>query len=397
MSESYNKMMDAINKSQAFVIKYVWVAIILLILFVTWYYRKQLNKKEDNNTAMEIIYNKPDFFPKISSIQKNDAQFIFNNDKGTGHVRDYYIASSYNSCCGGDFQDDYVSLTPLKEVIFHGARLLDFEVYSVNDELVVAASGSASPYLKGTYNSIPLGGDSGVFQTIASHAFSNGTCSNPLDPLFIHLRVKTNKDHWESLTDSVKKHFGENLLDATWGYEGRQDTKSGGKSIANAPLLDFAGDYNGKKAKIIIICDQSNKNYRGTTFEELINISSDSAFLQEMRNKDILHTQFPKVLEDNNKLNLTLTMPDLSSLNDNVSSSLHFSYGCQMVCMNYQNMDKNMKIYFKKFNDAGHAYILKPENLRLMNAPQLKTPPKAPKELSFAPKTISTAMYTTSI
>jgi Fe2+ transport system protein B len=75
MSESYNKMMDAINKSQAFVIKYVWVAIILLILFVTWYYRKQLNKKEDNNTAMEIIYNKPDFFPKISSIQKNDAQF----------------------------------------------------------------------------------------------------------------------------------------------------------------------------------------------------------------------------------------------------------------------------------------------------------------------------------
>ena len=398
MAEPHNQLMNALNKTRRIIVEYIGVAIILVVLFITWYYRRQINKKENNDTAMEAIYNQSTFFPQISSIRKGDARFDLNVDKGIGKVRDYYIASSYNSCCGGDFQDDYVSLKPLKEVIFHGARVLDFEIYSVNDDLVVAASGSASPYLKGTYNSIPLGGDDGVFNTIKTHAFSNGTCPNPEDPLFIHLRIKTNVDHYDKLTSYVQKHFAGHNLDASWGYEGRSDAPGGGKNIANEPLLTFAGDNStGKKAKVIIICDQANKNYRGTSFEELINLSGDSAYLHEYRNKDIQYTQFPKALEEFNKNNLSLTMPDLTSLNNNVSPNLHFSYGCQMVCMNYQNMDSNMKFYFKKFNESGNAFILKPENLRALAPPKLTIPNKPPKELSYAPKKIDLPMYKTNI
>ena len=393
---SYDKLKNIATHTQLFLIQYIWIAIIIIIFFITWYYRNQLNKKNTNNNRMESLYNSSKYFPKISSIHSGNSQFDLNDDTGIGRVRDYYIASSYNSCCAGDFQDDYVSLTPLKEVIFHGARLLDFEIYSVNDDLVVAASGSKSPYLKGTYNSLPLGGNKGVLSTIKSHAFSNGTCPNPRDPLFIHLRIKTNIDHYDKLTKYVSETFGSQLLDASYGYEGRSDAPGGGKNISNEQLLDFAGS-DSSMAKVIIICDQANKNYRGTTFEELINLSGDSPYLQEKRNKDIQYTQYPKALEEYNKRNLTLTMPDLTNLNDNISSSLHFSYGCQMVCMNYQNMDSNMKSYFEKFNNGGSAFILKPSNLRSQKPVMLKTPPAQNPELSFAPKKIDLPMYKSTI
>ena len=395
-NESYDKLRKMADHSQRFIIEYIWVAIILVIFFITWYYQRQLNKKDANNSRMTSLYDNSKYFPKISSIHSGDSQFVLDNKVGIGHVRDYYIASSYNSCCGGDFQDDYVSIVPLKEVIFHGARVLDFEIYSVDDDLVVAASGSKSPYLKGTYNSLALGGSNGVLSIIKSHAFSNGTCPNPRDPLFIHLRIKTNIDHYDKLTKYVTDTFGSQLLDASYGYEGRSESHGGGKNIAREPLLNFSGTDN-SMAKVIIICDQENKNYRNTKFEELINLSGDSLYLQEKRNREIVYTQFPKDLEEFNKVHLTLSMPDLTNLNDNISANLHFSYGCQMVCMNYQNMDQKMKSYFDKFNNAGSAFILKPKHLRLISPAMLKKPTPQNPQLSYAPKKVDLPMYKTTI
>ena len=45
-------------------------------------------------------------------------------------LRDYYVASSYNSCCGGNVEKDFVDMIPLRTVIKQGARLLDFEIYN---------------------------------------------------------------------------------------------------------------------------------------------------------------------------------------------------------------------------------------------------------------------------
>ena len=95
--------------------EYLWVGIILVLLGISWYYRRQVNKKANDNYAMESIYNdKP---VKIGNINSADAAYKYDAQAGTGHLRDYYIASSYNSCCAGDFQDSYVDLVPLKEVI----------------------------------------------------------------------------------------------------------------------------------------------------------------------------------------------------------------------------------------------------------------------------------------
>jgi len=383
-----NPILKAIRQSRKLMVEYLWVLIVISLVGITWYYKRQLNKSMNNDYYIESVYkNRP---PQLSNINSIDAKFKFDVMTGTGHIRDYYVASSYNSCCGGDFQDDYVSLVPLKEVIFHGARVLDFEIFSVDDELVVAASPSDSFYIKGTYNSLPLGGPKGVLSYVNSHAFSGGTCPNPEDPLFVHLRIKSDKKNiYDKLTKYVREGFPGKLLDATYGYEGRSDAPGGGKNIATQPLLGFRG-------KVIIICDQLNNNYRGTSFEELINISGNSAYFKEQRNYNVQYTYHPESLEEFNKKNITLSMPDISALNDNVNAGLHFSYGCQMVCMSYQKMDDNMKHYLDKFNQAGTAFILKPEHLRYIPVTIPAPPPQNP-QLSYAPKSIALPMYTTSI
>ena len=367
---------------------YIWIAIIILIAVITYTSVSADRQIANNDSKISRAYQK--YPPQISNINSTDAKFKFNNSDGTGSLCDYYIASSYNSCCGGDFQSNYVSITPLKNVIFHGARVLDFAIYSINNNLVVAASPNDSFYIKGTYNSIPLGGEKGVLSTIDKYAFTSGTAPNPEDPLFIHLRIKTDKKNiYGTLTNYVKNAFPRKLLNATYGYEGRSDAPGGGKNLATEPLLNLRG-------KVIIICDQINKNYRGTPFEELVNISGDSAYFKEYHNYDIQYTHNPESLQDFNKQNITLTMPDMSAQNNNISPSLHFSYGCQMVCMNYQNLDNNMKFYLDKFNSAGTAFILQPDHLRYYPV-TITAPPQQNPKLSYASREIDLPMYKTSI
>jgi len=383
-----NPLMKAYQRTRIIIIEYTWAIILIIVMMLVWYYKRQINKSTNNDYQMEATYDK--YPPQISNINSVDAKFTFSEKQGTGHVRDYYIASSYNSCCGGDFQDDYVSLVPLKEVIFHGARVLDFEVYVVKNELVVAASPNDSFYIKGTYNSLPLGGKNGVLSFVNGHAFSNGSCPNPEDPLFVHLRIKSDKKNiYDKLTKYVREAFPGKLLNAEYGYEGRSNAPGGGINIGREPLLDFKG-------KVIIICDQLNKNYRNTSFEELINLSGNSAYFKEHRSYDIQYTYNPSSLENFSKKYIILTMPDLSSLDDNVPASLHFSYGCQMVCMCYQQVDDNMKYYLDKFNSAGTAFILKPDNLRYIPVVLQKPTPQSV-QLSYAPKSIDLPMYKTSI
>jgi len=348
--------------------EYLWVSIILVLLGISWYYRRQVNKKANDNYAMESIYNdKP---VKIGNINSADAAYKYDAQAGTGHLRDYYIASSYNSCCAGDFQDSYVDLVPLKEVIHQGARVLDFALYLVNGDVVVGAGPTNSDNIKGTYNQVPVSGPDGILSTINSYAFQS-PCPNPNDPLFIHFRIKSQRitqSKWRSLAKAVKSVFKTRLLGTEFGYEGRPNSKGGGKNLAREPILNL-------RNKVIIICDAPNNNFRGTAFEELVNMSSGSPFLEESRNYDVQYS-----------------MPDLSSLNNNIPAQLHFSYGVQMVCMNYANNDSNMEFYRTKFNDARTAFVLKPDNLRYKIV-TTTAPVKQNPKVKYAAKSINLPMY----
>ena len=367
------------------VTKYIWVGIILILLFITWYYRRQINKKANDNYAMESIYNNKDNV--IGNINTADVKYKKDIVKGTGHLRDYYIASSYNSCCAGDFQDGWVDIVPLREVIHQGARVLDFAVYQVNGEPVVGAGPTDSDNIKGTFNSVPIDGDEGILSTINKYAFSLPT-PNPTDPLFIHFRIKSRVRptiFYKKLATYVRNWLGSRLLDPSYGYEGR----GGEKNLATEPVINL-------RNKIIIICDQESNNYRGTAFEELINMSSGSPFISEYRNYDVQYTHDPDGLKEYNKKNITLSMPDLSALNNNPPAQLHFSYGCQMVCMNYANYDSNMAFYQNMFNEARSAFVLKPDKLRY-KVVTTSAPKKQNPQVSYKAKKIDLPMYQSTI
>jgi hypothetical protein len=40
------------------------------------------------------------------------------------------------------------------------------------------------------------------------------------------------------------------------------------------------------------------------------------------------------------------------------------TYGCQMIAMCFQNFDDNLKFYTQYFDDAGSAFVLRPDRLR---------------------------------
>jgi hypothetical protein len=352
---------------------YLICCIIISVMGIAYYVKTARNKSKINNYDMEQEYVKGS---SIGSINKQQGRF--------GHaLRDYYIASSYNSCCGGEFQNDYVDLEPLKEVIKAGARLLDFEVYSVDGKAVVAASPSDSYEIKGTYNSIPI---SAVLDTISRYAFSPGFCNNSEDPLFLHFRFKTdNTNIYRQMSKSVQKILGGRLLPTKYGREGRNGTGN----IVQLPLLDFKG-------KVIIIAQNDSNNFRDSAFEDLVNMSTAVPFLNSVRNYGVQYTHDPNGFKEFNKKNMTLTMPDLSALNKNVPALLHQQYGCQFVCMNYANMESNMMYYLKMFNSNGTAFVLKPENLRY-KVTTIAPPKKQNPKLSYAKKTISLPMFKANI
>ena len=106
--------------------KKYWGVIFLcmVILFLVWllflYISNKLDLKQTNNNNMIDAYDSLGG-TKIGGISSNDDSHKF-------LLRDYYVASSFNSCCGGNVEKDFVDMVPLRQVIKQGARLLDFEI-----------------------------------------------------------------------------------------------------------------------------------------------------------------------------------------------------------------------------------------------------------------------------
>ena len=350
---------------------YIWLGVVIVIFGIAAYYRSQVNKKTGNVSNMKSEYTKVG--TSLSTITGTDPTL-------TDRIMNYYIASSYNSCCAGDFQDSYVTIGALKETIKHGPRVLDFEIYSVGGKCVVAASPFDNEHLKGTYNSLPIGQ---VMAAVKEHAFSSHA-PNGGDPLFLHFRIKSEReDVYEPLANAIKFNFGSKLMEAEWGYEGRSGSNhSESKSLGFEKLITIIG-------RVIIIASQKNDNFRkiDNPFYELVNLGSPSLYFNHLRNHDVQYAGSADGLIERNKGCVMLTMPDWSDVNTNPPVMIHQSLGCQMICVNYQNMDKNMKYYLDFFKH--YAFVLKPIELRYI-VEELDCPPPPDEALSFAGKQYTT-------
>jgi hypothetical protein len=131
-------------------------------------------------------------------------------------LRDYYIKSAYNACSGGNYKNGYVDTCTLKNLLKQGVRGLDFEIYSIDDQPVVATSTSDNYCVKETFNSVSF---SEVFNVIRDYAFANSTAPNPFDPIILHLRIKSTNQQMYSNFAKLLESNNSILMDKQYSFE----------------------------------------------------------------------------------------------------------------------------------------------------------------------------------
>ena len=367
-------------KEAAGTTKIIIIAMIVIVLVGTGFYiYTMMNYESSHCKVIKEVYTD---VGKVSSINLEDVNF-----KGYD-LRDFYIKSAYNCCAIGEFRNTFVDVCALKQVIRQGVRVLDFQIFSVNNKPVIAVSSIPCDYsssnierqcylIKESYNSVNF---SNAMDIIANYAFAGDTCPNPNDPLILHFRIMSVNDKiYSDMNDILRDKFANKMLGKEYSYE------YNGKSLANVGIENLVN-------KVIIAVDKANPYFEDTPLEELVNICSNSVFMRCLREKDVKYTPDYTELVEFNKKCLTLELPDVSASDDNPSASLGMKYGCQMVGMCYQNYDSNLEYYETFFASAGYSFVLKPEALRYTLTTIAPPTPQNP-DVSYADKTYQSDYY----
>ena len=371
LSEAMTNLINMKDNKTIFAFSVITILIIIIIVFVYFYYSGSIftdGMMERDRKYMDELYGTLN--GKIISIQPNNEMYQY-------PLRDYYIKSAYNACSGGDYKNSYVDTNILKDLLKQGVRGLDFEIYSIDDQPVVATSTTNNFFVKETFNSVLF---SEVLNVIRDYAFVNSTAPNPFDPIILHLRIKsTNQNMYKNFAKLLESN-NNILMDKRYSFEYY------GKNFGTVKLSDMTG-------KIVIIVDRSNPSFmESEAFYEYVNMTSKSVFCRALHYYDVINAPNMEELIGYNKLNMTIGMPDKGSDPENPSSITMRTYGIQMLAMRYQNVDTNLEENDLFFNEAGHAFVLKAKNLRYIPE-TIEAPPAQDPKLSFATRTISSDFY----
>jgi len=364
-TENLIKSVTQLKDSTAVLLITVITLIIILITILYYFYYSRLRSK--NCKSMERIYG--DLNGKIRSID-NSEQFNYT-------FKDYYIKTAYNCCSGGNYKNDYVDLCVMKDLLKQGVRGLDFEIFSINDQPVIATSTGDSYYVKETFNYVNF---VDALNIIRDYAFSTSTAPNSLDPIIIHLRIKsTNQKMYQNFAKLLEQ-YDSILLSKDY------DSEYYGKNFGDVELRKLMG-------KVVIIVDRSNISFlECPEFYKFINMTSNSIFMRALHYYDIKYTPDMNELIDFNKQNMTIGMPDKGANPDNPSGIVMREMGVQLLGMRYQKIDINIEENDVFFDENGYAFVLKPENLRYIPITIPLPPPQNP-ELSYAPRIVQSDFY----
>ena len=343
-----------------------FIIVTLIISLGYYFYMKNLPRKECS------------FFDSVYGNLEGSIRSIDSNNPDFGYTfKDYYIKTAYNACSPGNYKNDYVNICALKDVIKQGVRGLDFEIYSLNDQPVVATSTSDSYYVKETYNYVNFGD---VLNTIKTCAFASSTAPNPQDPIILHLRFKsTNQNMFQNLANMLES-YNSYLMDKSYSYENQ------GTNFGDTLLTDMLG-------KIAIIVDKSNTAFvECKDLMEYVNMTSNSIFMRALNYYDIQNNADITELMEFNKRGMTIALPDKGSAPSNPSGIVVRQAGCQMIAMRYQQIDSNLEESDLLFAENGYAFVLKPDNLRY-EAVVIDDPEPQNPAVSYETRTVKTDYY----
>jgi len=280
-------------------------------------------------------------FEGLKSDETNNIMSI-GKEHTSRPLKEYVIKSSYNSAITGR----YVNPEMVKELLKQGCRLLDFEVLYIDEKPFVTYTTDAKLETINTDNKVLL---DNILAVIVSQAFTQPS-PNYEDPLFIHLRLKSNDP---AIYKSVAKSIDSTLRAKLYPT----------KININTKLSEVMG-------KVVIITDKTiNRNYKSDSkctstetdcyeFSKYVNLESGSDSLNQNTYTDILNQSYDivniidkcDICTDVKKYRLVVPETVNNSNNPDVYELIG-KHGCQLVTNRFYIIDDNLKKYGKLFND----------------------------------------------
>ena len=335
-----------ISPGSIFVKISIGVVIIVLIILFAWI-GNQAALYDKACTNLDNIYGKTvgpnvTYFSAENSI-KDEAKTEF--DTTSSKLINFHVKSAYNCCCGDGYKNNFVNLCALKKVITNGCRFLDFEIYSYNNDPIIASSTVENNYIKETYNALLL---KDVLSTITKDAF-DGTITNcARDPLILNFRVKsTNLTMLEKMGDLLEEYLDGGI---------NSDFKLLPKNTPSNQVIQTK--MKDLYKTIIIICTffptyNITLDPKLTTLRNLINLDGNGDYCRTYRYNEIAVKNIndtPFIDETSSKY--IIVLPNLLDNSiTNFDSNKSTALGCQAICMKHQNKDAKLEAYNLRFDE----------------------------------------------
>jgi hypothetical protein len=259
-------------------------------------------------------------------------------------LKEYCIKSSYNSACSGVF----MSLDTIKYILQRGCRFLDFELYYINQNVVVGYSNDGYTML--SKNTLAL---TDVFACLISNGFS-APSPNLGDPLFVQLRIRTTDPQaYQNIATTITSGLSARL------FKGNVDSNTLINTIMGKIVLvvdaQVSGDYS-----MYPVCNTGDSNCKSLGM--LVNMQSNIYPLYKYNNKQMtnLLSNPPAMLDSQNSDITVLRMiePTTSIETTNPNSSLFMqNYGAQIVENRFYMTDSALSKYELFFRDNKMAFV----------------------------------------
>ena len=379
------------DSTSSIVTLFVYLVCILLILIpVSYYFYAYFTQQSSETNEFNDFFGTTN--THLSSINYTDASFQY-------PLRDYYIKSAYNCCCIGNYSNDFVNLTALLDILKQGVRWLDFEIFSIDNNPVIAVSTTNSCYEKESYNFITF---SDFISCIKTNAFNSTVVNNYNDPLFFHIRFKSNNiKMYNNLTTLFEQNLSTYLLSNTYNYNYQDDSNPSNvvhRNLGNVPLnyLGQNGDASNNVAPTItIVVSKQNTTFMGTPFYEYVNMLSDSVTCNLLTADEVRYYNDTDELTNHNKIFMTFETPNLTYNPQSPNVIASQALGIQCVGMRYIYSSSSLNSFLIQnedfFDSNGYAFVLKPADLRYIPS-TFPLPTPLPSSYSFAPRSLSFAV-----
>lgn len=250
-----------------------------------------------------------------------------------------YIKTAYNCCCTGDFKNDYVNACALLNCARQGVRALDFTVYSLHGNPVIAAATLDSNKYKEMYNSMHF--SKTMSQVKQMFLYDTVNCSNTTDPLFLIFRI-------QSSNLNIYNKMGE-ILTSVFGDGNASGNKIYMPNTSLALDNELISNLNGK---VIILVDiTSISGFENTSLSTLTALQ-----LGTMYNQIYRETVSYDLLESGNNPNvgfINVLYPNYQAKSLNFDfNTVGLKQSFQFIGLNFQTDDVYLDAYNKMFTSS---------------------------------------------